>query len=137
MKTLHLSIIVIVLVAIGMNSFAVGQVLSVPVFDTAHFASDRGSFPIPYRLINATLTGTTLDRPAKALFFEITAGSDGQLTVELPRAIIDSKNGSHDKPYYVTTVNIQSLGGPMTVVPEELGEKDVRILQINFTQDTS
>ena len=129
--------IVIVLVGIGMNSFALAQVLPVPVFDTAHFASDRGTYPIPYRLINATLIGTPLDLSAKALFFEITAGSDGQLTVELPRAIIDSKNGSQDKPYDVTTVNIKSIGGPMRVAPEELSEKDVRILQINFTQDTS
>ena len=137
MKTPCLSMIVIVLISIGMNSSALGQVLPVPVFDTAHFASDRGTYPIPYRLINATLVGTPLDLSAKALFFEITAGSDGQLTVELPRAIIDSKNGSQDKPYDVTTFNIRSLGGPMKVVPEELSEKDVRILQINFTQDTS
>lgn len=136
MKTLHYSIIVTVLVAIGMNGLAFGQVLPVPIFDIAHLKSDHGSFPIPYRLINASLDYTQVVLSTKALFFEITAGSDGQLTVKLPRSIIDSKNGSQDKPYHVTISNIQSLGGPMWVIPKELNEKDMRILQINFTQDT-
>lgn len=135
MKILHLSIIVTVLVVIGMNNLAFGQV-QVPMFDTAHIKSDHGSFPIPYRLINATLDFTQVDLHMKALFFEIAAGSDGQLTVELSRSIVDSKNGSQDKPFQVTISNIQSLGGPMKVVPKELNEKDMRVLQINFTQDT-
>lgn len=135
-KTLRYSIIVTILVAIGMNGLAFGQVLPVPIFDIAHLKSDHGSFPIPYRLINASLDYTQVVLSTKALFFEITAGSDGQLTVKLPRSIIDSKNGSQDKPYHVTISNIQSLGGPMWVIPKELNEKDMRILQINFTQDT-
>ena len=137
MKTLHLAIIVIVLEAIGINSLVFAQVLPVPVFETAYFKSDNGTYPIPYQLINATLTSTPLDISTKTLFFEINATSDGQLTVELPRTIIDSKNGSQDKPYYVTTDDIRSLGGPMRVVPEELSEKDVRIVQINFPRGTS
>ena len=126
-----------ILAGVGINSLAFGQVLPVPEFDTAYFKSGNSTYPIPYRLINATLIGTTIDLPAKTLVFKINAISDGQLTVELPRAIIDSKNGSQDKSYRVTTDNIQSLGGPMRVVPEELSVKDVRVLQINFSQGTS
>jgi hypothetical protein len=134
---MHLSIIVIVFAATGINSLVFAQVLPVPVFETAYFKSDHGTYPIPYQLINGTLINTPLDLHAKGLFFEINTTANGQLTVELPRSIIDSKNGSQDKPYYVTIANIRSLGGSMRVIPEELSEKDIRILQINFPQGTS
>lgn len=101
----------------------------------AYFQGNHGSYPIWYKLTNGTVVGTPLDLPAKALLFEINTTSNGQLTVELPRAIIDSKNGSDDVPYFVSVYDIKSLGGPMKISPEEINNDDIRILKINFTKD--
>lgn len=143
MKTLHLSIIVILatsLVIVGNNVFADNTTTAhggLVGFHQAYFKSDHGNYPIWYKITNGTVINTPLDLPAKELLFEINTTSDGQLTVELPRTIIDSKNGSKDVPYFVSIYDIRSLGGPMRVLPEELSDKDLRILQINFTRDTS
>jgi hypothetical protein len=143
MKTLHLLIIVILatsLVIVGNSVFADNMTTAhggLVGFRHAYFKSDHGNYPIWYKITNGTVIGTPLDLPAKALLFEINTTSDGQLTVELPRTIIDSKNGSKDAPYFVSIYDIRSLGGPMRVFPEEISDKYVRILQINFTQGTS
>src|SRR6185312_11508778 len=101
----------------------------------AYFQGNHGSYPIWYKITNGTVVGTPLDLPAKALLFEINTTSNGQLTVELPRTIIDSKNGSDDVPYFVSVYDIKSLGGPMKISPEEIDNEGVRTLKINFTKD--
>src|SRR5690348_6786572 len=101
----------------------------------AYFQGNHGSYPIWYKITNGTVVGTPLDLPAKALLFEINTTSNGQLTVDLPRTIIDSKNGSDDVPYFVSVYDIKSLGGPMKISPEEIDNEGVRTLKINFTKD--
>jgi len=101
----------------------------------AYFQGNHGSYPIWYKITNGTVVGTPLDLPAKALLFEINTTSNGQLTVELPRTIIDSKNGSDDVPYFVSVYDIKSLGGPMKISPEEIDDDGIRALKINFTKD--
>jgi len=101
----------------------------------AYFQGNHGSYPIWYKITNGTVVGTPLDLPAKALLFEINTTSNGQLTVDLPRTIIDSKNGSDDVPYFVSVYDIKSLGGPMKISPEEIDNGGIRTLKINFTKD--
>src|SRR5438552_3643938 len=121
MKTLFVPIIVIMFttVVVGAN-IGFAQVAPVAAFQIASFKGNHGTYPIPYNIINGTVIGTPLDLPAKALLFEINTTSNGQLTVELPRTIIDSKNGSEDIPYFVSIYDIRSLGGPMKISPEEI-----------------
>ncbi len=142
MKTLHFIIIIVlaaILAVISNNAFAdnstsnaygglVGQ-------RVANFTSDHGSYPIWYKIVNGTVIGTPLDLPAKALIFMIDATNDGQLTVELPRSIIDSKNQSMDKPYFVAVGGVTS--GLSMINASETSDNYLRILKINFAKNVS
>ena len=141
MKSLHLSIIVILatsLVIISNHAYADNVTNSyggLVGFRVAEFKSNDSTYQIWYKITNATVTSTPLDLPAKALIFFIDATNDGQLIVELPRTIIDSKNQDTDKPYFVTIdeVNI----GVSKANVAETSDNYTRTLKINFTKDTS
>ena len=140
MKTLHYYIIIIFATSLVVvcdpvfadDSTSYGGLTG---YRQAYFQGNHGSYPIWYKLTNGTVVSTLLDLPAKALLFEINTTSNGQLTVDLPRTIIDSKNGSDDVPYFVGVYDIKSLGGPMKASPEEIDNEGVRTLKINFTKD--
>lgn len=139
MKTLHYFIIAIFvtsLVIVNNPVFADDSTSygGFTGYRQAYFQGNHGSYPIWYKLTNGTVVSTLLDLPAKALLFEINTTSNGQLTVELPRTIIDSKNESKDVPYFVGVYDIRSLGGPIRITPEEINNDDMRILRINFTK---
>lgn len=106
-------------------------------FRQAYFQGNHGSYPIWYKLTNGTVVNTLLDLPAKELLFEINTASNGRLIVELPRTVIDSKSGLEDIPYFASVYNIRSLGGPTRVTPQELNDKDQRIVQVDFPQGTT
>jgi hypothetical protein len=141
MKILHYFIITIfttILVVASNNAVFADNSASyggLTGYRQAHFQGNHGSYPIWYKLTNATVVSTILDLPAKALLFEINTTSNGQLIVQLPRTIIDSKNGSEDVPYFASVYDIRSLGGPTKISPEEINNNDLRILEINFTKD--
>ncbi len=101
----------------------------------ADFKSDHAAYPIWYKITNGTVVGTPLDLPAKALIFMINATNDGELTVELPRSIIDSKNQSMDKPYFVAVGGITT--GLSKIHASETSDNYIRILKINFAKNTS
>ncbi len=103
-------------------------------YRVADFKSNDGSFQIWYKITNATVISTPLDLQAKALFFFINTTNDGQLTVELPRSIIDSKTNDLDKPYFVTSEKNASI---LTANAAETSDNYTRTLKINFTRDTS
>src|SRR5437773_12391587 len=69
------------------------------VIQTASFNGNHGTYAIPYNMTNGILVASLLDLPAKELIFTFNATSDGKLTVELPRKIIDSTRDGKDKPY--------------------------------------
>jgi hypothetical protein len=135
MNTLHLGLVALLALSTIMVTSA--QALPVPIFDTAYFKGNNGTYQIPYRLVNGTLTASLLDLPAKELLFEINSTSNGQLTVVLPRTIIDSKSGLDDIPYFASTYDIRSLGGPMRITPQELNDKNQRVVQVDFPQGTT
>ncbi len=100
----------------------------------AVFKTDTDSFSIWYKITNATVVSTPLDLPAKALIFFIKAIDDGQLVVQLPRSIIDSKIEDADKPFFVT-VNQENKVSKANVT--EIDDTYIRTLEINFTKNTS
>jgi len=103
----------------------------------SYFKSDHGNYPIWYKITNGNVIGTPLDLPAKALIFMINATSDGKIIVELPRSIIDSKNGSKDIPYYVAVDDIATLiGRPFSVQATEISYDNLRIVELDFTKTT-
>jgi hypothetical protein len=143
-KTLHLSTIAILTAILlifsnytfadNSTSTAFGGFIG---FRVANFKSDHATYSIWYKITNSTVIGTPLDLPAKALIFMINASSDGELTVELPRSIIDSKNGTKDIPYYVAVDDIATLiGRPFHVQANEINDDNLRTVKINFTKTT-
>lgn len=104
-------------------------------YRVANFTSEHSTYPIWYKIQNGTIVSTPLDLSAKALFFFIDATSDGKLTVELPRSIIDSKNQNDDKPFFVSTYATDV--GISKVNPVEINDTYVRTLEINFTKNTT
>ena len=146
MKTLHLSIIISViltLMILSSNSIVFADKETTTAhgglvgYRHAYFKSDHGIYSIWYKIINGSVIGTPLDLPAKALIFMINATSDGKIVVELPRSIIDSKNGSKDIPYYVAVDDIATLiGRPFTVQANEISYDKLRIVELSFTKTT-
>lgn len=139
MKTLHLSIIVFLaagLVAVNNSAFADGFTSygGLTGFRQAHFQGNHGSYPIWYKLTNGTVVSTLLDLPAKALLFMINTSSDGQLIVQLPRSIIDSKNQNADKPFFVGVGGVTT--GLSQVNATETNDDYLRTLKIGFTKNT-
>ena len=134
MKPLQISIITILTFTIFISINTVfGQVA--PVLDLPHafFKTDHEVYPIQYNITNGKLETTLVDLGARALIFIINATEDGQLSVELPRKIIDATRDGKDKPYFV------GLGDPNTGLKrikadEILTNNETRVLSINFTK---
>lgn len=118
--------------AYGQTSTAYGGLVG---YRTADFKTYDSTFQIWYKITNGTVTSTPLDLPTKSLMFFINASNNGQLIVNLPRSIIDSRNGNSDKPFFVT-VN-KATTGVSNAIFSEINDTYVRTLKINFTRDTS
>lgn len=143
MKILHLAIIfgigLIGLTLTYQNAHAYEQTTTgyggLTGYRIADFKTDDSTFQIWYKITNGTVTSTPLDLSAKALMFFISPINNGQLIVDLPRSIIDSRNEDSDKPFFVT-VN-QAGSGVSNAAFSEINDTYVRTLKINFTKDTS
>lgn len=147
MKTLLISIIVILFVSVTVNTIHVFADTLTPYLDVttdygglvgwrqADFKSDHGNYSIWYKITNGTVINTPLDLSSKTLLFMIKAPYDGQLIVQLPRSTIDSKNQGIDQPYFVAVRGTTS--GLSKVNATETSDEYVRTLKINFTKYTS
>jgi len=120
-----------------MSIFTIGITFAqvAPVVNLPHalFKTDNGEYQIQYNITNARLEATFVDIPARAFMFVINATKDGQLSVDLPRKIIDSTRDGKDRPYFV------SLGDPTCChkrikVDEIRNNSETRIVTINFTK---
>ena len=59
------------------------------------------TYCIPYSVIGATVEGGTLDMDSKSLIVRINADSDGEITQDIPRSVLDSKSGNTDSRFFV------------------------------------
>ncbi len=59
------------------------------------------TYCIPYSVIGATVKGGTLDMDSKSLIVRIDADSDGEITLDIPRSVLDSKSGNMDSRFFV------------------------------------
>jgi hypothetical protein len=141
MKTVHYSIIAILAITLFLvshtayasdqTSTAYGGLVG---YHTADFKTYDSTFQIWYKITNGTVTSTPLDLYSKSLMFFITTSNNGQLIVNLPRSIIDSRNENSDKPFFVT---VHKIAGISNAIFSEINDTYVRTLKINFTKDTS
>jgi len=59
------------------------------------------SYPINYNLAGGTVKDMALDTNATSLVISLQTTSDGNLTITLPRTVIDAKAGANDDQFFV------------------------------------
>ncbi|SMH72464.1 PEFG-CTERM sorting domain-containing protein [Candidatus Nitrosotalea okcheonensis] len=66
-------------------------------------AATTGSemYCIDYTINGGTVSGATLDTASKALVVNIQATNDGQITLNIPRSVLDAKSGTGDSVFAV------------------------------------
>jgi predicted secreted protein with PEFG-CTERM motif len=84
------------------------------------------TYCIPYNVIGATVEGGMLDTKSKSLIVQIDSESDGDITLHIPRMVLDSKSGNADSRFFVL-VN----GEEQDIYSEEKTE-DTRSITIQF-----
>jgi predicted secreted protein with PEFG-CTERM motif len=63
---------------------------------------DGTNFSVTYSITNGKVLGIKADVPSKSLIVSIQTTGDGQLTIDLPRALIDAKiNNQTDDQFFV------------------------------------
>lgn len=101
-------------------------------------------YGIRYNITNASILNRTSNEDQKSLMLEILPSASGKLQVQLPRTIIDSKNGSDsdsDVPFLVTIYERSSVGTNTTesrivTANETFTNKSYRSLDIDFSEHT-
>ena len=56
---------------------------------------------IDYSINGGTVSGVTLNPTSKTLVVNIQANNDGQITLNIPRSVLDAKSGTNDSPFAV------------------------------------
>jgi predicted secreted protein with PEFG-CTERM motif len=59
------------------------------------------SFPVNYDISGAIISDMTISPQDTSLIISLNSSSDGNLTVTLPRSLIDAKNGASDDQFFV------------------------------------
>ena len=59
------------------------------------------SYPINYNLTGGTVNDMSLDTNATSLVISLQTTNDGNLTITLPRTVIDAKAGANDDQFFV------------------------------------
>ena len=59
------------------------------------------SYPVNYNLTGGAVKDMSLDTNATSLVISLQTTSDGNLTITLPRTVIDAKAGSNDDQFFV------------------------------------
>ena len=64
-------------------------------------AQSGQSFQVPYDLTGATVSDMSISSQDTSLVISLQSTDDGNLTVALPRALIDAKDGANDDQFFV------------------------------------
>jgi hypothetical protein len=88
------------------------------------------AYPIKYQLIGGKLTAISVEKDSITLLLNISSTSDGKLTIELPRYVIDSK-GNVDDTFAVF------VDGQYAAADEIRTTAQARTLMVAFDKGTS
>ena len=71
--------------------------------DTDELETKLGNkvYCIPYSATGATVVGGTLNTGTRSLIVKIMAESQGEITLDIPRSVLDSKSGRSDDSFFV------------------------------------
>src|SRR5574341_1463268 len=84
------------------------------------------TYCIPYSVTGATVKGGTIDKSSKSLIVRIDADSDGDITLDIPRSVLDSKSGNNDSRFFVL------VNGEEEDIYSESKTDDTRSVTIQF-----
>ena len=87
--------------------------------------------PIKFHIVGGKLTGIYAEKDNISLLLNISSTSDGKLSIELPRNIIDSKQGNVDDNYAVF------VDGQYAAADEIRTTAEARTLTVAFDNGTS
>lgn len=99
---------------------------------------DDETYPITYEVAegSATVKSMILKVNDKSIVISLEGVTEpGQIVVELPREVIDSKSGQNDTAYLVTTSDLDTGTEEATTISED-STSDKRILIIDYDQGT-
>ncbi len=85
---------------------------------------------IPYSINGGTVLSGTLSVASKTLTVNIQANDDGQITLNIPRSVLDSKNGNNDQNFVVL------VDGEEKDTSTEITAPDTRTITVPFTIGT-
>ncbi|RDJ30992.1 MAG: hypothetical protein DWQ18_04665 [Crenarchaeota archaeon] len=88
---------------------------------------DNYSFDLPYSITKGKIRNIVPDSDSKSLIISVHTVGDGQLSIDIPRKLLDSKNGTEDDDFFVLIDGQE----------EDFDEKifpDKRILSIKFLE---
>ncbi len=98
-------------------------------WETATLTVGDEEFDIQYMITNATLDELTADVETATLTAMITSTEDGELTIQLPREIIDSVENGEDADYLVFVDEVEDF-------PDDDFGEEIRTLTIPFQAQT-
>jgi hypothetical protein len=114
-------------VATSPKSLGQGQEQGQRSNSTFELKIDDSIHPIKYNLTGGKISNMTAMRQNSTLILDITTNDDGNITIELPRNIIDSKNPENRDEDYVVFADGQHIGAEQTITNNRL-----RTLAIDF-----
>ena len=91
---------------------------------------DGGQYCIDYSITGGTATGATINTISKELIVNIQSTQSGQLTLKIPRAVLDAKAGAKDDSFFVL------VNGQEQDSFTDMSSATVRTLTIPFTPGT-
>ena len=101
--------------------------------ETAYLALTNGkSIPIKYMINTGNVLGVVLDKSRSTLdlILSSTSSDNGNLTIQIPREIVDNKKeGNADAPFRV------HVDGKDATFKETANDKTTRTLSIQFSKD--
>ncbi len=108
------------------------------LWNTGQVMIDDNTYPIRYMITSGQVESMFVDLPARALMVTVNSKDAGQLTVELPRNIIDSRQDNNvDVRYQVFVGRLTENEGVMPATFQEIEKTDQRrVLVIDYPADS-
>ena len=112
---------------VGRSNEVQVEIFSGGVCGESELAAKAGieTYCIPYSVIGATVEGGTIDMKSKSLIVQIDADSDGDITLDIPRSVLDSISNGEDDKFFVL------VNGEEDIYSEEKTD-DTRSVTIQF-----
>jgi len=135
-----------VLIALGLLAILIASGLGIG-YKTAFGETSRNQlstniggqeYLLNYQLTSGSISSVSADEASKVLILVLDAKEEGELTIELPRNIMDSSQNNIDKPFFISITEAgNDDGGSASPATEISSSPDLRTLKITFPRGSS